>query len=70
MMLAAVDMGLGTLWMTYFDPTVIRREFHIPSNYEPVNILLVGYSAENDASPDRHSNTRRPYNEAVVEESF
>jgi len=70
MMLAAVDMGLGTLWMTYFDPAVIRREFRIPSNYEPVNILLVGYSAENDASPDRHSNTRRPYNEAVVEESF
>ena len=70
MMMAAQNLGLGTCWMTYFDPAVIRREFHIPSNYEPVNILLVGYSAEKDASPERHSRTRRSVDDVVINESF
>lgn len=70
MMLAAADLGLGSLWMTYFDPAVIRKEFNIPDNFEPVNILLTGYSAEKDASPDRHAVMRRKRSEMVVMENF
>lgn len=70
MMHAAVDIGLGTLWMTYFEPAVIRHEFKIPQNFEPVNILLVGYSADKEAPSDRHSHTRKPYESVVIEESF
>ena len=70
MMHAAVDIGLGTLWMTYFDSSMIRNEFKIPEIFEPVNILLVGYSADKEASSDRHSHTRKPYESVVIEESF
>jgi nitroreductase len=70
MMLAAADLGLGSLWMTYFDPRIIRSEFNIPDNYEPLNILLTGYSDEKEASPDRHSVMRRKRSEVIVSETF
>lgn len=70
MMLAATDLGLGTLWMTYFDPQIIRDEFNIPDAFEPVNILLAGYSDEKEASPDRHKTMRRKRSDMVVEETF
>jgi nitroreductase len=70
MMLAAADLGLGSLWMTYFNPEIIRKEFNIPDNFEPVNILLVGYSDCKEESPDRHATKRRKRSEMVVMESF
>ena len=70
MMHAATDSGLGSLWMTYFKPDVIRENFNIPDEYEPVNILLVGYSAEKEQSPDRHSETRKSWDKIVINETF
>ncbi|MCM1578041.1 MAG: nitroreductase family protein [Ruminococcus sp.] len=46
MMLSAADMGLGSVWICYFKPDVLRAEFDIPKTYEPVNILAVGYPAD------------------------
>ena len=46
MMLQAADLGLGSVWICYFKPDVLRKEFGIPENLEPVNILAVGYSDE------------------------
>lgn len=70
MMLAAADLGLGSVWITYFDPQVIRKEFSIPDNFEPVNILAVGHSDESDASPERHDAARRKRSEIFVSETF
>jgi nitroreductase len=70
MMLAATDQGLGTLWMTYFDPKIIREEFNIPEKLEPLNILLAGHSALEAASPKRHDRMRLRMEELVVEGSF
>ena len=70
MMLEATDLGLGSLWMTYFDPEIIREKFNIPDNLEPVNILLVGYPDQEEASPDRHSVMRKTMDEMVVLELF
>ena len=38
MMLEATELGLGTVWVCYFDPDMIRKEFDLPSHLEPVNI--------------------------------
>jgi nitroreductase len=70
MMLAAADLGMGSVWITYFDPQVIRREFNIPDNFEPVNILAVGHSDESAASPERHDAARRKRSEILVSETF
>ena len=70
MMHAATDLGLGSLWMTYFKPDAIIDNFNIPVEYEPVNILLVGYSADKEQSPDRHNKTRKSRDQIVINETF
>ena len=69
MMLQATESGLGSVWICYFKPDVISREFGLPDNLEPVNILAVGYSDEEAADPERHSQTRIPVEELVSYET-
>lgn len=70
MMLQATELGLGSVWVCYFKPDILREEFQIPSNLEPINILVIGYSAQEDADPDRHSQTRIPVKELVSYEKL
>ncbi len=63
MMLQATELGLGSVWICYFKPDVIRREFGLPDHLEPVNILAVGYPNEEAADLERHSQTRIPVEE-------
>ena len=69
MMLQATELGLGSVWICYFKPDVIRREFALPDNLEPVNILAVGYSDEEAADLERHLQTRIPMEELVSYET-
>lgn len=66
MMLQAAELGLGTVWETYFKADMVSKEFNLPKNLEPINILVIGYSAENPQSPDRHNKTRKPLSEMIV----
>jgi nitroreductase len=70
MMLEAVSLGLGTCWLTYFDPEVIRGVFKIPSNLIPVNILTMGYAKGTPSSPERFDRDRKPMKDFVVYGSF
>ena len=64
MMLCATEKGLGTVWICYFKPDVISKEFNFPENLVPVNILALGYTKE-EAAADRHSQTRISMDELV-----
>lgn len=44
MMLQATELGLGSVWICYFKPDIIIKEFNLPDYLEPVNILAIGYS--------------------------
>lgn len=70
MMLEATDLGLGTIWICYFRPDVIKKEFNLPNNLEPVNILGIGYIDGEIASPDRHNKMRKPLKDIVTYETF
>lgn len=70
LMLAASAEGLDTLWICMFKPEAVREEFGLPAHVEPVNILLVGYGDGEPASPERHSETRKPLSETVFWEHF
>jgi len=61
MMMEATEQGLGTVWVCYFKPDVIRKEFELPDTLEPVNILVIGYANEAQASPERHDTMRIPF---------
>ena len=68
--LEAEDLGLSSCWLTYFDPEIIRNEFNIPSNLEPIAIIAVGYADTEKASPDRHSKDRKSLESLVCYETF
>lgn len=64
LMLAATEQGLGSVWICKFKADVIKKEFDLPENLEPINILAMGYT---DEIPDskRHE-TRRITTEELV----
>ncbi len=70
MMLQATELGLGSVWICYFKPDIIRKEFRLPETLEPVNILAVGYSAETPADSERHTSMRKPLKELVSYETL
>lgn len=70
MMLEAADLGLGSVWICFFQPDIIRKEFHLPDNLEPVNILAAGYPADPPAAPTRHTQTRIPLHELAAFETL
>lgn len=70
MMLEATELGLGSVWICYFKPDIISREFDLPNNLEPINILAVGYSNEAPADPERHTTQRIPLSDLVYYEKL
>ncbi len=65
MMMEATSLGLGSVWICWFDPDTIVRQFDLPESLEPVNILAIGYSNESAKSPDRHADERISLGELV-----
>lgn len=60
MMLQAEAFGLGSVWICYFKPDILKSEFSIPDNLEIVNILAVGYSDETEA-PEKVRNSMEQF---------
>lgn len=70
MMMEATSLGLGSVWICYFKPDIIRQEFKLPDTLEPVNILVAGYPDEEPADPGRHATQRIPLDELVYYEKL
>ncbi len=70
MMLQATELGLGTVWVCYFRPEILREEFHLPDHLEPVNILAVGYSNDEPADKNRFDTQRIPMDQLVSYENL
>ncbi len=47
MCLEATDLGLGTTMVGLFDKELTREKFNIPSKYQPVLLLPIGYIDRN-----------------------
>lgn len=70
MMLEAADLGLGSVWIGYFNPEIIKREFNLPSGIEPINILAIGYASKNTEAAQNHLNNRKCIDEIVCYETY
>lgn len=68
MMLEATRLGLGTLWVCFFDPAILREEFKLPDHIVPVNVLGIGYPAA-DAKPSALHYSRKPLTDTVCYET-
>jgi nitroreductase len=53
MMLAAADMGLGSLWLTFFNPERLRTVLNVPAALEIAAILPFGVPREGMKPPPR-----------------
>lgn len=70
MMLQATELGLGTVWVCYFKPDILRKEFDLPDNLEPINILVIGYSDDEPADTNRFDTQRIPMSQLVSYENL
>ena len=43
LMLAATEIGLGTCWICHFNVEKCAEIFNLPSNYEPIAMIPIGY---------------------------
>lgn len=66
MMMEATSLGLGSVWICWFDPEVVAHEFGLPETLEPINVLAIGYSDGPAKSPDRHAAERIPVGELLM----
>ncbi len=58
MMLEAEDLGIGSLWVRYFNADEMRRAFDIPENEVIMCVLCLGYAAKGAAPTGNHSNNK------------
>ncbi len=70
MMLQATELGLGTVWVCYFKPDILKKEFNLPDNLEPINILVIGYSDDEEADTNRFDSARIPMSQLVSYEKL
>ena len=51
--LAAHSLGLGTLWLSFFEKEAARELFHIAPQKDPFAVICLGYPARESGAPAR-----------------
>lgn len=69
MMLAAWNIGLGSVWVGLFRPELLRQNFNIPADYQIVSLMPIGYAAE-DAKPSVMHGDKFPLTHTVFHDHF
>ena len=65
MMMEATSLGLGSIWVMYWNPDTMKTEFEIPEQYEPVSLLIVGY-ADKSIEPHKEHFLRKSIEEVML----
>ena len=58
MMLEATELGLGSIWVMYWDPQKMKKEFGLDDDIVPTALLIIGYKSE-DAKPRQGHRVRK-----------
>jgi nitroreductase len=70
MMLEAASIGLGSVWISYFDEEKARQLLQIPNDYVPVCMLYIGYKADDFVPNPIMSGKRYPIEHTVFYNKF
>lgn len=65
MMLEAASIGLGTVWISYFDKDKARRLLNLPDSWEINNMIYIGYPAADFVPNPKMSGKRHPLSHSV-----
>lgn len=61
-MLAATNLDVQSCWVCWFEEAAIREQFHLPENWTPTCMLLLGYDRQ---GPGTRHFLRKPLEELV-----
>ena len=64
MMMEATSLGLGSIWVMYWNPDTMKTELEISEQYEPVALLIVGY-ADKSIHPHKEHFLRKSIEEVL-----
>ncbi len=64
MMLEATNLGINSIWIEFFDNKMIKKEFDLKDNLEPICIIPLGYKAD-DFEPSPMHSKRKDLSEIV-----
>jgi len=53
LLIQATSLGLATHQMGGFDVEAARQRFHMPSGWEPVSVMALGYPGDVESLPDQ-----------------
>ena len=55
MMLEATNLGVDNIWIELFDKNMLKKEFDIPDNIEPICLMPLGYRTDDYLPSPLHS---------------
>lgn len=58
MMLEATNIGVDNIWIMLFDKEMLKKEFNLPSNIEPVCLMPLGYRSDDYKASPLHYNRK------------
>ena len=64
MMLEATNLGVDNIWIEMFDKSVLKQEFNLDENIEPICLIPLGYRTD-DCTPSPMHNKRKDLSEIV-----
>lgn len=70
MMLAAREVGIGSVMVGLFDPWIIKREFNLPDYIYPTALLILGYPKNGFLDANRHATERKSIQETIMMEGY
>ena len=65
MMLQAAELGLGSIWVMYWDPVKMKQEFSLSEDLEPAALLIVGHKSP-EAAPRNGHLTSKSLEEVLI----
>lgn len=65
MMLQAADLGLGSIWVMYWDPERMKQEFSLDADLEPAALQIVGHKAA-EAHPKKGHQISKNTDEILI----
>lgn len=65
LMLGATNYGVDNIWIKKFDANILKKEFALPTNIEPVCLMPLGYADKSYVGNPLHT-VRKPLDETVV----
>lgn len=55
LMLGATNLGVDSIWIRMFDKDIIRKEFKLTENIEPICLIPLGYRTDDYKESPMHS---------------